>query len=804
MNCCAEPDRIRRALPICLLALVVGGFPLSAAATLPARYLFSLTDGFDQPSDVAVAEDGTIYVLDGVNGRVVVFDSRGRKISSFAGTGRGRLKLPMGIAVADGAVYVADSGNHRIVVFDRRGGLRDTIPLHGEPPPEPVAILVGDGMLVWTDRRNHRLCRHDLKSRVLLSCQGGWGESEGEFRFPFQIAADRDGYLHVVDVLNGRIQVFHPRGRYFTRIGRFGLGPGELYRPNGLAFAQDGRLLAGDSFRGTISVFLNGRFQGRLSDRSGSHLELGTPAGIAAWRDRLYVVDMAGDRVAVYALPRPGERKAPAAEKARTSRKNCATCHLSWAAGYTPGEGEQDGVPPVATPRMCYSCHHGVVIESRQAIGRGGQHPDIHHQRERKERPGERDEIPETFPLVGENQLSCGSCHTPHRGDPERPATSRKDEVNPWLRVPNREGELCHRCHESKLDSAQERKRPRRGINHPVDIFLRPPPHSRARGYATDPDLRHGLPDELVRKGLKQGPNRRLICQSCHRVHGAAGESLLPVTGNGSRLCIECHRRHYAKGRDEARRKGVHPVDMELERPVQMGGESITTITCLTCHAAHDGEPDTPLLKHDHREGKLCGFCHDGYAAVIDSDHDLRVTAPDHADRFGRRPEPGGACGPCHTMHRGDGRAPFLYAGEFRPWQGEEPALERDRICLDCHREEGAAADAVVEWFSHPRKDLVLRSDPEVMPLVGESGETDEFGVVACITCHDPHSWTENKSKISSQMSGNRSGNIFSSFLRRKSVRQSFCIECHDIETVVKYKYYHDELSRDAGGKYDN
>ena len=795
MNCCAEPGRISCAL--CFLFLMSCFFPLPGVCALPAEHLFTLTGGFDQPSDVAIGRDGTAYVLDGVNGRVVAFDSAGRKTASFAGTGKGRLELPMGIAVDDGMVYVADTGNHRIVIFDRRGRFHGTLPLSGEQPPEPVALLVNEGVLMWADRRNHRLCRHDLQNGVSLSCLGGYGEGEGEFRFPFQIAADRDGYLHVVDVLNSRVQVFHRRGRYFTRIGRFGLGPGELYRPNGLAFAQDGRLFVGDSYRGTISVFVDGRFQGLLSDAGGAPLTPGVPVGLAAWRDRLYVVDALGNRVMVYRLPSPGEGKAPAGSKTRASQKNCATCHLSWAAGYVPGEGEQDGVAPVATPRMCYSCHHGAVIDSRRAIGRGEQHPDVHHRRSEKKRPGEQDEIPEMFPLVGDEQLSCGSCHTPHGSDPERPVTREKDDTNPWMRVPDRKGELCHRCHESKRDE----KPSRRGVNHPVGIFLKPPPQPGAEGYATDRRLQRGLPEGLEKQGLQQGPGRRLICQSCHRVHGAASETLIPFAGDGSGLCIECHRRHYAKNREEARRKGIHPVDVKLEQPVRMGSERITKITCLTCHVSHGGEPGTPLLKFDHREGKLCRFCHDGYDAVADSDHDLRVTARDYRNRFGRKPEQDGVCAVCHTLHRGDGRAPFLYAGEFQPWRGGEPALERDRICLDCHREKGVAEKAVVERFSHPARDLVLRSDPETMPLVNESGKTDEFGAIACITCHDPHR-RHDPDHSSSSVARNRRGDHRNTFLRIERVKESFCTTCHGAETLLKYRYYHDEMSRESRVEY--
>jgi len=153
-------------------------------------------------------------------------------------------------------------------------------------------------------------------------------------------------------------------------------------------------------------------------------------------------------------------------------------------------------------------------------------------------------------------------------------------------------------------------------------------------------------------------------------------------------------------------------------------------------------------------------------------------------------------------MHRGGGRAPSLYAGAYQPWSGEEYALERDRICLDCHREKGIAEKATVRHFSHPRKDLVLCSRPEEMPLVNESGEVDEFGSIACITCHDPHRWMSAGKPDSSPGGRSPEGDTRNSFLRSRQVERTFCVACHGIETLVRYKYYHGSSGRDSAVDY--
>jgi DNA-binding beta-propeller fold protein YncE len=62
-----------------------------------------------------------LYITDGGNNRVQVFDSTGAYLTTIGGSWgmrTGQLRGPSGIAIGpDGSLYVADSDNHRIQKF---------------------------------------------------------------------------------------------------------------------------------------------------------------------------------------------------------------------------------------------------------------------------------------------------------------------------------------------------------------------------------------------------------------------------------------------------------------------------------------------------------------------------------------------------------------------------------------------------------------------------------------------------------------------------------------------------------------
>ena len=119
---------------------------------------------FDKPLDVQFDTAGNMYVAEFGNGRVQVMDTSGQFIRSFGQEGEGKLGGPSGLHIADKYVYVSDISGDCIVVYETSG--------------------------------------------QFVTSFGRRGRNEGEFQYPRCITSCADGFIHVCDYGNNRVQVF--------------------------------------------------------------------------------------------------------------------------------------------------------------------------------------------------------------------------------------------------------------------------------------------------------------------------------------------------------------------------------------------------------------------------------------------------------------------------------------------------------------------------------------------------------------------------------------------------------------------
>jgi len=296
-------------LGLAAVILLLASTPALGIRLINVELLFEITDQLNQPSDVAVSKDGQIYVVDGVNNRIRIFNAQGARLSSFGseGQGKGEFKYPLGIDIpVSGRVYVADSGNHRVQIFDGAGGFIDQIKLPAlNHPADPTDIAVDDtrNRCYVVDNDNHRILVYDLSNLQLLDSYGTPGTDKRNFRYPFLITLDKQKYLYIVDVINTRVQVLNPDGLFVNFIGGWGVEKGEFFRPKGVAVDKNGRIYVSDSYMGVIQIFTaTGEFYAAIGEpASGKVKKFKTPVGIYVdQRNRLYVVEMFANKVGVY------------------------------------------------------------------------------------------------------------------------------------------------------------------------------------------------------------------------------------------------------------------------------------------------------------------------------------------------------------------------------------------------------------------------------------------------------------------------------------------------------------------------
>jgi DNA-binding beta-propeller fold protein YncE len=279
---------------------------------LPTRLLFTIESELTQPSDVAVGPQGRIYVLDGVNNRIKVFDQRGRYLYGFGREGEksGELRFPLGLDIDPGGrVYVADSGNHRIQILSSEGEYVSQIRVPAGPqgkPADPTDVAVDESRrrLYVVDNDNHRLLIYDQSTFKLVDSWGQPGTDDKEFRFPFFLALNTEGNLYVVDVINTRVQIINPDGKFLGYLGRWGVEPGQFYRPKGIAVGGDNRVFVSDGWLGVIQVFDADRnFVSAIGDEKGELRKFESPVGLSVDQNkRLYVVEMMANKVTVLSI----------------------------------------------------------------------------------------------------------------------------------------------------------------------------------------------------------------------------------------------------------------------------------------------------------------------------------------------------------------------------------------------------------------------------------------------------------------------------------------------------------------------
>ena len=167
---------------------------------------------FDDPRGLAL-HNNQIYVCDYNNHRIQVFDLDLNFIRTIGshGKGRGEFDVPCDVKF-DGSdnMYVVEWSvdNKRVQVLDRSGHFIRVFGKEGKGKLRgPSALHIVDKYVYVSDYIGHCIVVYETSGQF-VTLFGRWGQKEGEFWVPRCITSCADGFIHVCDYGNKRVQIF--------------------------------------------------------------------------------------------------------------------------------------------------------------------------------------------------------------------------------------------------------------------------------------------------------------------------------------------------------------------------------------------------------------------------------------------------------------------------------------------------------------------------------------------------------------------------------------------------------------------
>ena len=194
---------------------------------------------FYMPNDIALDEEGNVYVLDSGNHRIQKFDPQGNFLASFGrgGQGPGEFQHPQSLDVdGQGYMYVSDSGNQKIQILKPDGALEREIKKTDEAPGiiriRSDRMIMGQGASVYSFGMNRM--EEDQELPKLIKILDTNAEVQREFGDPkdykdmlvnrmgnrYHFAVDKESNVYVSFDYQNRIEKYSPDGKLLWRADR--------------------------------------------------------------------------------------------------------------------------------------------------------------------------------------------------------------------------------------------------------------------------------------------------------------------------------------------------------------------------------------------------------------------------------------------------------------------------------------------------------------------------------------------------------------------------------------------------------
>lgn len=455
----------------------------------------------------------------------------------------------------------------------------------------------------------------------------------------------------------------------------------------------------------------------------------------------------------------------------------CGTCHRPH--GVSKKKDEEPGFFQMSLEPLCQNCHPSKQ-NAHNAKGCTACHT-IHSTTASNSCLGchsDKDKLkdtPHSLPAKSTKESGiCEPCHSVHGDNGEKNITSICTSCHSDNKCASKKqiGEIYHPLDIDLMFTPQTKKRLALPESNTLTCITCHDPHLNEKNFLRieEPELcTECHPEEKAVIGTKHDisgkqADKTGACAGCHLVHNSSDIKLWakPITPKDdfiSALCHSCHNEN-----DIAKNKLVRNYSHPLNIPIL--NRSLTStlplytkngiklisgnITCSTCHNAHQWNPlsneadrtageegtgkNSFLRKPSNMRSELCSDCHKKEGFVAKSNHDMTLLAPYSVNIQNNKAEASGICGACHLVHN---------AADSTKWAKELPkdGNPKNNLCTSCHNKDGIAKGSVIGQNSHPVNKSMTSNIPIQLPLYNSDGIIDRNGMIACLTCHDPHLW---------------------------------------------------------------
>ncbi len=244
---------------------------------------------FDLPGGIAVAGDGTLYIMDQANQRIRAVDAMTHVVTNFAGADclvNVCAMNEMPEACPNSQKKVCNLAMNAkmctqipgcVVGFSGDGGPASDIhmaqPVSQAADPGGRLTFDKNGDLFFADQLNHRVRKIDMKTKIVSTVAGkgtagfsgdGGKATDAELDHPTDIAFAPDGTMYVADTFNHCVRAVKTDGTIATAVGQctksgFAGDEGKptealLSRPYGVEVGPNGDLYVADSYNGRVRV----------------------------------------------------------------------------------------------------------------------------------------------------------------------------------------------------------------------------------------------------------------------------------------------------------------------------------------------------------------------------------------------------------------------------------------------------------------------------------------------------------------------------------------------------------------------